>query len=100
MLTFMGIEFIVETVYKKTSEILELLQMNPEAPKSLEMYYNLQINKGASGLLLSLLELAIARFKYQFEINSGHLLGVFAGWFGYSVFLFVNHYQLISGFSN
>jgi len=93
-LTFVAIEFIVESIYKKTTEVLEFFMISPNAPKSLEIYYNIQVGKGFWGFILSLVGLLAAKMKFDVEINLWHPIGVFLGLLGYGFYIALSYSHL------
>ena len=93
-LIFAVIEYIVEGIYSKTIEVLELLKINPEAPQLLQLSQNIQAGKGLGGFILSVVGLGILKWKFDVEINFWHLGGVILGFIGYGFYLAFSYYPL------
>ena len=65
LIIFAIIEFTVEGILHKTGEVIEFLQLSPYAPKSLELYYNVQVSKCLCGLILSVIGIIIAKVNFD-----------------------------------
>jgi len=95
-IAFAIVEFLGESAFGWTRELLEYVLVYPDTPNILDFYIQIQIHKGPIALMVFLFVLIIFSWKSDTEINMWHLIGIIPSSIGYGFYLAIKYFYLFS----
>ena len=93
-IAFAIVEFIGESTFGWTRELLKYVWVYPDMPNILDFYIQIQIHKGPIALIVFFIVLVIFSWKSDTEINIWHVIGIIPSSVGYGFYLTIKYFYL------